>query len=420
MGRGNDGPILAVLKHLALSGAVDLLVLLATASHKHAYLLSDGSMVESPQEGFEQRVRDVEAAATAVAPGAEIRSHMLEFNPANVDEVMVQTVRALAALPFETDEVHYNVSSGTQAMSAVIAFLAESNLVPRYQVWQVFDPSKVPPGVERVRPVVFGFLSEQGRIDAALKLLETGAFSEAATAFRDLAAKSYFPARRPTAEALSRLAAAYAVWDTGDFSQAHSALTSLREGSATVRLVALGDLIDRQATVLRAIVRGGAIAPGFLHFLRARSERRYRLGHYSAVAVIARRLYEAVLDYHGHMWRVDLSGGSADGGVGLKVKADKLRAELSRSNRTREIARLDALVAVYRTQIAGVRNECIDEHGMNPVTADQAEALLKASAGLVEGATAGTTVQSDGYLYPEELGALTTRLRVILASERGP
>lgn len=412
--RGSPGPVMSILKHLHTSRRVDSLILLTTASHRHTYRLPDGQTLSREQPGLEQNLDATVQAVKSQFPGIHIDQHLLEVNPANVDEVLSRTVEVLSATNLVNAEVHYNISSGTQAMSAVVTFLSDSPLVPRHTVWQVLDPTKIPEAFPRVKEVNFGFLSERDRLERACRSLELGAFLDSRKAFQELAFQSYIPGRRDRARALSTLMEAYEMWDAGDFAPAYEKLRAARNELKNAGLGILTDLVDPQEAALRSLQVNPGKTTAFLQFIHARALRRNELGHYSAVATMARRMYEGVLDHFGHIWSVPLRSGFGSSSLTLAAKYQAIDDLLKKGKRRAEIGRLRSVGVIYLREIEKARNYCLEEHGTAPVNKDQAAKLLKAMMGLWNLAMKGTTMGGTTYMSPADLRDMSSAVRQYL------
>lgn len=68
-------------------------------------------------------------------PTIEVQEVLLAVNPADLDEVIQATLEGLKGRVRPDDEVHINVSSGTQAMNAALVFLVDSSHIIHHYVW---------------------------------------------------------------------------------------------------------------------------------------------------------------------------------------------------------------------------------------------------------------------------------------------
>lgn len=301
-GRQTFGPIMALLKHLnEIVQFPEKILLLTTTTHLKEYWIN-ARRIEFEQAGLEDKagVLKLEIEEHFKMPSDNIEILKLTFNPTDLDEVITETLTQLQGKLDDPDEVHVNISSGTQAMSSAITFLADSRYIPNVQVWQVFDPNKIPANFPRVKQVGLSFLSERDRLELPFNMLKAFSFSQAVQGFKELEDRSLIPARRPRAHAAAELAQVYDRWDRSHFS---SALRQMNTAKKLLTQCQIWDEIPRLKDQLAALRNLQGIATemketkAVLLDLHASILRRYAARNYINTATRARRLYEAILNY---------------------------------------------------------------------------------------------------------------------------
>ncbi len=375
-GEPTTGPVLSVLEHLEAQGKLpERVILLVTKTHRHR--------LGYEQEGMEARAEEVNRAIVE-RYGERIRVEvvLLEVNPADLDEVIEATLAGLHGKLTPEEEVHINVSSGTQAMSAAIVFLADSGHIPHHCVWQSLDPTKLPPGVGRVKRVNLAYLSEGRRLDRALDFLSSMSFSYAQRAFEEMATNSLIPERRPKAAAAATLMQAYAFWDRADFAGALRAFENAKGHLQKLKGWERIPHLDEQEEVLKRLVedhRIGRETQAFLEDMYAAVERRMRSGQFLNVPTRARRLYEGILNFllyeeglEAGDWeelgeKMQALRGLAEDGVLFRLGADKETQERN----------LKKMRDCYR-KFAEARNSSYEVHGLGNVGEGPARSTLDA------------------------------------------
>lgn len=420
-GKQTQGPILSILDQLSRDGmAPDRVLLLTTKSHHHSYEVGEGETEEVAyyQEGMEDRAAEVKSALESQHdPALGIEIVELEINPAVLDEVITHTLEALQAHLDGPDEVHVNVSSGTQAMSAAMTFLADSGYIPQPQVWQALDPAKLPIGARRITRVNLGHLSERTRVDRAIHLIRSMAFRQAIEAFGDLSHHSLIPERRPRAQAAQELVKAYQLWDRAEYPEAYEQF-----GQARSRLQATGlwnqmSRTEEQYTMLENL--RGSLSHEYrehldiLYDIYASITRRREAQDFQNMATRGRRLYEGILNFW--HYEADLNPRSLRTSH-LEKLDERIRSEietvLSRHHRnwrrmaskkgfgmrdlaiksevSRILASHDMLSGVSEDDVStledcystidDIRNKALENHGLHAVSQAQADRVASRAA----------------------------------------
>ena len=384
------GPILSILDYLQAEGKLpNRIILLVTQSHDREFPLLDGTTARYRQEGMEAQAERVkEAIAERYSPPIHIQEVLLRVNPADLDEVIEATLDGLKGWINPEDEVHINVSSGTQAMSAAIVFLADSGHILRHFVWQSFDPTKLPSGAVRVKPVNLAYLSEGDRLNRALSFLQSMAFAYADAAFQEVARNTLIPERRPKAEASAQLMKAYTLWDHANFQDAlealHEARKKLQDLGGWSRIPRLEEQRKSLEEVARDL-RMGRETQAILEDMYAAIERKFRSGQLINLPTRARRLYEGILNF-----LLYESALEARDWEELREKLKQLRnlAEqgelaLLGSDSDTQKRNLKQLENHYNA-FSGARNQSYEVHGLGGIRESLAQETLNAVGGMMK------------------------------------
>lgn len=431
-----EGPILSVLRHLNEHGLrPDTVLLLATKSHHHPFPVGEDATTETTyyQEGMEDRAEEVkELLDKEYGDEVEVSVVELEINPAELDEVITATLESLQTGLHDSDEVHINVSSGTQAMSAAMTFLADSGYIPNPRVWQSLDPTKLPIGATRVKQVNLGHLSERTRVDRAINLVRSMAFRQAIDAFGQIAGHSIIPDRRPRAQAAQTLLRAYHLWDRAEFEQAKR---KFEEARSAFQGVGVWDGIPRLESQLQELEElasdmdnASRETIAVLRDLFASITRRREAQNFLNMATRGRRLYEGVLNYWLYeggldprsirpsqlqdlkqQLRADIEGAldrhhknwrqlGKKHGFGLRdlnVKSRLCRIMADRGALPNVKGDDIAEVEKHYLKIDSIRNEAYENHGLDAVWKPEADQVATRAAQILSVVMGRTEKESD-------------------------
>lgn len=426
-GQGAPGPILSILDHLESIGELpERVVLLVSATHQRTFPLTDGRSVVREQGGMESQGAETKAAVRERYGGrVDVVPVEIRVNPADLDEVIAQTLWGIRGRVGGNDEVHINVSSGTPAMSAAITFLVDSGHIQRCQVWQSLNPTMLPEGAVRVKRVNLAYLAERDRLDRALAFARAMAFSRAASQFRDIAALTLIPERRPKAAAAASLMQVYALWDRGDYEAAWECLSQTKVelgntgGWEAVPVLTVQEKALRRVCEDREDGRQRYGEPvetrAILEDLHAGLLRRVRGGQFLSIPTRARRLYEGILNYI--LYQVGLNPRDSinpKDALFKKLSPEPRRVIRSLAPRLSKpdlavrgdlvsmlaeagllTIRPDTPKALARAYagFADVRNQSIDEHGLSGVSENDARTAAEAATNMMKMVFPGFGVQ---------------------------
>lgn len=416
------GPILSILEHLANQGQLpDRLLLLVTMTHEHIYQLPRGNIERRQQEGMERQAQEVtDEVSRKHRNQVKVECVLLRVNPADLSEVIEVTLAGVHDRVHRSDEVHCNLSSGTQAMSSAMTFLADSGHLPVHGVWQSWNPAMVPPGAVRVRSVDLSSLTERDLLEQALAHLNGMAFDRARDAFKGLDEMTKIPERHAKAQAAVRLMEAYRSWDRAEYDAAMTGFDCAWEAfgrlGARAGIPELGCQREELARLLENRQDGQGSygepveTPAILADLYAGLERRVAAGQFLSVPTRARRIYEGLLNYliyqRGMNPRMpansrgvngaaleELAARGQMGNAGATNAARYLKAIARRSDLDARSGWADVLERaaghgvnqttaqrlgdLYRGFDA-IRNQSADEHGLGGVSEDQANQTREA------------------------------------------
>lgn len=420
-GEPTAGPILSILDHLQDQGKLpQRVILLVTETHEREFPLQAGGKARHRQEGMEGQAEGLrEAIAQRYSAPIQVEEIPLRVNPADLDEVIKATLEGLRGRLDPQDEVHVNVSSGTQAMSAAIVFLADSGHILHHYVWQSLDPTKLPPGAIRIKPVNLAYLSEGDRLNRALNLLRAMAFDHAEGAFKEITENTLIPERRPKAEAAARLMRAYRLWDLADFEGAldtfkgiEGLLRSSSESGSESESGRGEELLEGWAHLpylrdqeelleqLAEDCRTGRETRALLEDMYAGIERRRRSGHLINIPTRARRLYEGLMNFLLHEAGVVLEEleelrDKVQAVEGLAEQGSLRPLGLDGSEQGAKLKRLKALYSEFRE----VRNKSYEEHGLGKVSETEADLTIEAAREMMELVFPGSAGQLEGHPF---------------------
>ena len=397
-GEPTTGPILSILDHLQTRGSLpDRVILLVTETHEHEFPLENGGKASFKQEGMEEQARQVKTAiGERYSSSMEVEEIRLRVNPADLDEVIDATLQGLRNEIMPDDEVHINVSSGTQAMSAAIVFLADSGFIRHYQVWQSLDPTKLPEGAIRVKPVNLAYLSERQRLERAIGLLLAMSFSYAELAFEEIAQRSLIPERRPKAAVAAKLMRVYKLWDSANFDQAFDDLQNVKNELQKLSGWSSIPYLEDQEKRLKKVkedCKDRKETQDTLEDLYACILRRRAARDFISIPSQGRRLYEGILDFLIHevggldlrspLAYRDISSLGLDkrtenrilsGYVELRDREEVAQALAEKGILDREqIRRLKELYDEFKD----ARNGSREEHGFSGVDEKQADCVIE-------------------------------------------
>lgn len=418
-GERTIGPMLSILDHLQSQDKLpDRVILLVTETHEREFALLEGGTARHSQEGMENQAKQLKEAVEQRYPTPiQVDEIILQVNPADLDEVIQATLEGLRGQLSPEDEVHINVSSGTQAMSAAIVFLVDSGHIQHYQVWQSLNPTKLPLGAVRVKPVNLAYLSERDRLERAFNMLRATAFGQARIAFNEIARLSLIPERRPRAKAVAQLMEVYRLWDRAEFGEAAK---QMEEAEKRLRRLGLWNKIPRlqeQKDVLeklhneREVGRRRYGRPRetrlILEDLYAGLLRRRRSGHFINIPTRARRLYEGILNFliyegglnpRGRLNQNTMSHLKKDVQQRIRniVQGERLTNLWERSRVASILAQegyldhlkvnrfvVDELTTKY-DEFDEVRNRSYEEHGLEGVSQSEADRTVSAATSMMQ------------------------------------
>lgn len=281
-------------------------------------------------------------------------------------------------------------------MSAAIVFLADSGDVRHHQVWQSLNPTKLPKGAVRVKPVNLAYLSEGARLDHAINLLKATSFSYAKEAFYTIALRTLIPERRPKAEAAAQLMEVYKLWDSAELDQAFALLQKVKGRLQELNGWSRIPRLQKQEEALERVkcdCKKNQETEHTLADLYATILRRRSAHNFISIPSLGRRLYEGILDLliregagidlRGPPDRREISGLDLTRETERRVLAGAAelrdRQEVANALATRGVldeAQIQELEKLYE-EFRDVRNHSREEHGFGGVDEDQANRAIE-------------------------------------------
>lgn len=439
--KNTKGPILSILDYLEERDKLpDRVLLLVTKTHSHEVKLKNGKKGLYFQEGMEEKAEEVMREIKDRYGDIEVAPLELSINPADLDEVLEETVKSLKSKIGSKDEIYLNVSSGTPAMSAIITFFADSGLIGYREVWQSLNPTKLPSEAVRIKRVKLGYLRERERLERALNLFNALDFRRAGEAFEEIAKRTLIPERRPNAWAFKKLMEIYELWDRAEFKDASDEFEKFKDNYPD--LWESVPVLQEQLKVVRKLSQTNAESVCFLHDLYASILRRYHSGYYNNLSTRARRLYEGILNHLIYKSGLNPRGvrlsdldkfgkvGSEIKNIlkkrtdskyfikkGYKIKDVKTRIEIIKVLIKGGVLRFADFDELEREGeiINNIRGNSLEGHGLKPIRKKEAKRLVDLSTKLIEKIVEEPINKLKNHPFsPSSLQSVANRIRSLM------